>query len=76
MARPERFELPTPWFEAKCSIRLSYGRHERPSVRLSGPACAAATRACMMHRKQKSQSIRLAFLVFLVETGGIEPPTC
>ena len=25
MARPERFELPTPWFEAKCSIQLSYG---------------------------------------------------
>ena len=26
MARPERLELPTPWFEAKCSIQLSYGR--------------------------------------------------
>jgi hypothetical protein len=26
MVRPERFELPTPWFEAKCSIQLSYGR--------------------------------------------------
>ena len=26
MARPERFELPTYWFEASCSIRLSYGR--------------------------------------------------
>jgi hypothetical protein len=25
-ARPERFELPTLWFEAKCSIQLSYGR--------------------------------------------------
>ena len=24
--RPERFELPTPWFEAKYSIQLSYGR--------------------------------------------------
>jgi hypothetical protein len=24
--RPERFELPTLWFEAKCSIQLSYGR--------------------------------------------------
>ena len=23
--RPERFELPTPWFEAKYSIQLSYG---------------------------------------------------
>ena len=26
MARPERFELPTPWFVAKYSIQLSYGR--------------------------------------------------
>ena len=26
LARPERFELPTTWFEARCSIQLSYGR--------------------------------------------------
>ncbi len=26
MARPERLELPTPRFEAWCSIQLSYGR--------------------------------------------------
>jgi hypothetical protein len=26
VARPERFELPTPWFVAKYSIQLSYGR--------------------------------------------------
>ena len=26
LARPERFELPTLWFEARCSIQLSYGR--------------------------------------------------
>ena len=26
MARPERFELPTTWFEARYSIQLSYGR--------------------------------------------------
>ncbi len=25
-SRPERFELPTPWFEARYSIQLSYGR--------------------------------------------------
>ena len=30
LARPERFELPTLWFEARCSIQLSYGR-VRPS---------------------------------------------
>ena len=28
MARPERFELPTPWFVARYSIQLSYGRAE------------------------------------------------
>ena len=27
LARPERIELPTCWFEASRSIRLSYGRH-------------------------------------------------
>ena len=26
MARPERFELPTNWFEASYSIQLSYRR--------------------------------------------------
>ena len=41
LARPERFELPTPWFEAKCSIQLSYGRrlllkHESQRCRESG----------------------------------------
>ncbi len=30
LARPERFELPTPRFEAWCSIQLSYGR--RPAI--------------------------------------------
>ena len=27
LARPERFERPTPWFVAKYSIQLSYGRN-------------------------------------------------
>jgi hypothetical protein len=26
LARPERFELPTAWFEARNSVQLSYGR--------------------------------------------------
>ena len=31
MARPERLELPTTWFEARYSIQLSYGRKDRYS---------------------------------------------
>jgi hypothetical protein len=34
MVRPERFERPTPWFVAKYSIQLSYGR----SVKLKAEA--------------------------------------
>lgn len=26
LVRPERFELPTAWFEARNSVQLSYGR--------------------------------------------------
>ena len=26
VVRPDRFELPTYWFVASCSIQLSYGR--------------------------------------------------
>ena len=29
--RPERFELPTPWFVAKYSIQMSYGRLRGPN---------------------------------------------
>ena len=32
MARPERFELPTPRFEAWCSIQLSYERKKLGSI--------------------------------------------
>ena len=33
MARLERFELPTTWFEARYSIQLSYGRiHKRGTI--------------------------------------------
>ena len=37
MVRPERFELPTLWFEAKCSIQLSYGREkqERTDIKIA-----------------------------------------
>ena len=36
MARPERFERPTPWFVAKYSIQLSYGRGSRIIVNSAG----------------------------------------
>ena len=32
LARPEGFEPPTPWFVAKYSIQLSYGRAVKMSV--------------------------------------------
>ncbi len=38
MARPERFELPTKWFEATYSIQLSYGRKRRTELYASEAA--------------------------------------
>src|SRR5437667_10602519 len=38
MARPERFELPTLWFEARCSIQLSYGRVRRSVATFVAPS--------------------------------------
>ena len=38
MARPERFELPTKWFEATYSIQLSYGRAGAAVYRKVSPA--------------------------------------
>jgi hypothetical protein len=32
VARPERFELPTLWFEARCSIQLSHRRVPQVSL--------------------------------------------
>src|SRR5205085_7411673 len=45
LARPERFELPTPWFVARYSIQLSYGR---ASVDYSGRGVAPPSRACTL----------------------------
>ena len=35
MADPEGLEPPTPWFEAKCSIQLSYGSVDFLAARTS-----------------------------------------
>jgi hypothetical protein len=40
LARPERFELPTTWFEARYSIQLSYGRAGATSATRGGVAGA------------------------------------
>jgi hypothetical protein len=37
LARPERFERPTPRFVVWCSIQLSYGRVFRVTLGLNGP---------------------------------------
>jgi hypothetical protein len=37
LARPERFERPTPRFVVWCSIQLSYGRVFRVTFGLDGP---------------------------------------
>ena len=43
LARPERFELPTPRFVVWCSIQLSYGRLTSPGIIApsAGAACGA-----------------------------------
>jgi hypothetical protein len=47
MARPERFELPTPRFVVWCSIQLSYGRLPRPPA--EGPARPALANVLIHH---------------------------
>ena len=51
MVRPERFELPTLWFVAKCSIQLSYGR---VTVTAGGVSIIAET-SLLMKTKHLSQ---------------------
>ncbi len=57
LVRPERFELPTTWFEARCSIQLSYGRISRPVYRIRGPEFRVprdASRACCALRVRQA----------------------
>ena len=57
MARPERFELPTTWFEARYSIQLSYGRIVCYFVRQLVPSdCSSAMRCKVLLSSLRSSS--------------------
>ena len=57
MARPERFELPTTWFEARYSIQLSYGRYDFYFVRQLVPSdCSSASRCKVLLSSLRSSS--------------------
>ena len=65
MARPERFELPTLWFEARCSIQLSYGRVST-SYREIGLAVTTATESW-----QNSDWKRKEWSLLGADAGGL-----
>jgi hypothetical protein len=73
MARPERLELPTYWFEASRSIHLSYGRATLiiPALQLY-PRCAGALRKCYAVRETQSGESTAKFPITVKEF--VTPP--
>jgi hypothetical protein len=72
LARPERFELPTPWFVAMYSIQLSYGRvfsNNRAAVR---PPCPGRLpgRPVSDWRRERDSNPRWAFDPYALSRGA------
>jgi hypothetical protein len=65
VVRPDRFERPTLWFEARCSIQLSYGRALRVYRVVS-----LASNSFLMPASDSSAPER----VFVVMTRRMMPP--
>ena len=59
LVRPERFERPTPWFVAKYSIQLSYGR---------GDCCAVN---CCAWRRGRDSNPRYKFKLVCALSRGV-----
>src|SRR5271154_5033763 len=64
MARPERFELPTLWFEARCSIQLSY---ERVPPSYQNSRAERRTAGFQLRRKERALTARSTKLGCRVE---------
>src|SRR5690606_27240446 len=62
-----RFERPTPWFVAKYSIQLSYGRAEGPNYSGVGKRCPRTARGLCQRR-----IIDVAALAAAIERGLVE----
>jgi hypothetical protein len=66
VARPERFELPTNWFEASYSIQLSYGRVNK---------CIASSYGKLKHDANLNKKVRLTFGLYDADLNQKVAPT-
>ena len=81
MARPERFELPTTWFEAKYSIQLSYGRvggefyqPRRRTANSTTCRASSANWAWSLPSTQWPEVSKMGSAVFMVMPSGVGQP--